>query len=230
MLVSHRYRFIYMKTVKTAGTSVESYFERFCMPDGVWTPLHGRPEYESSTGIIGFRGGKKPHDCKWWNHMSAELVREKIGIDVWCDYFKFCVIRNPFEKCISAFEHLGRKHQVDEQLLSSRACYSGMSPEQIRFCDFVEKHPPIDRDKYLIGEEFCMDDVIRFESLTSDIRRICDRLGVPFETNYLPAFKAKIRRLEATAEALYTDRTRTLVSNNFRFEIDRFGYKFPLSA
>lgn len=29
MLVSHRYKFIYTKTVKTASTSVESFFERF---------------------------------------------------------------------------------------------------------------------------------------------------------------------------------------------------------
>ncbi len=56
MLVSHRYRFIYTKTMKTGGTSVESYFERFCMPDGEWTQSHGREEYVSDAGIIGFRG------------------------------------------------------------------------------------------------------------------------------------------------------------------------------
>jgi hypothetical protein len=54
MLISHRYRFICTKTVKTAGTSVENFFEEFCMPEGEWTESHGRDEYESPTGIISY--------------------------------------------------------------------------------------------------------------------------------------------------------------------------------
>jgi len=47
MLVSHRYRFIYTKTIKTGGTSVESYFEPYCMADGEWTESQKRDEYIS---------------------------------------------------------------------------------------------------------------------------------------------------------------------------------------
>ena len=56
MLVSHRYKFIFTKTVKTAGTSIESYFEKYCMPEGEWKESHNREEYVSETGIIGYRG------------------------------------------------------------------------------------------------------------------------------------------------------------------------------
>ena len=106
MLVSHRYKFIYTKTRKTAGSSVESYFEPFCMGEGEWTERHFREEYVSAAGIIGFRG--KPANmgaARWWNHMPARLIRERLGEDTWRSYFKFCVIRNPFEKAISAFYH-----------------------------------------------------------------------------------------------------------------------------
>ena len=41
MLISHRKQFIYTKTAKTAGTSVESYFEKYCMPEGKWQFSHG---------------------------------------------------------------------------------------------------------------------------------------------------------------------------------------------
>ncbi|KPA10844.1 hypothetical protein MHK_008953, partial [Candidatus Magnetomorum sp. HK-1] len=47
MLVSHRHKFIYTKTFKTAGTSVESYFEPFCMNDGEWSRSHPRDQYIS---------------------------------------------------------------------------------------------------------------------------------------------------------------------------------------
>ena len=93
MLVSHRYKFIYTKTRKTAGSSVESYFEPFCMPDGEWTQRHFREEYVSDAGIIGFRGNPaKAGDAYWWNHMPARMIRRRLGEDTWRSYFKFCVI------------------------------------------------------------------------------------------------------------------------------------------
>lgn len=138
MLVSHGYRFIYTKTRKTAGTSVESYFEPFCMRDGEWSQRHfreEREEYVSPAGIIGYRstwserrararhrGLVGPRDrtglsriqtveagaACWWNHMPAWLIREQLGDEIWKGYSKFCVIRHPFEKAISAYYHSKR--------------------------------------------------------------------------------------------------------------------------
>ena len=163
MLISHRYRFIYTKTAKTAGTSVESFFERFCMPEGEWTQSHARDEYETSSGVIGFRGANRPKDAKWWNHMPAVCIKKLIGQDIWANYYKFCVVRNPFDKCISAFCHIGKDHGLQDPSLSS---------EQQRFFDYIQKAAVIDRDKYLREGEFCIDDFIRFEDLEAGIERV----------------------------------------------------------
>ncbi len=56
MLVSYRKKFIYTKTAKPAGTSVESFFEQYCMPEGEWEFTHASEEYVSKEGIIGYRG------------------------------------------------------------------------------------------------------------------------------------------------------------------------------
>ena len=103
MLVSHRKKFIFTKTAKTAGTSVESYFEKYCMPEGEWQQSHTREEYISETGIIGYRG-KKPPETKFYGHMSASEIKGYLGPEVWEDYFKFTVIRNPFDKLVSGFK------------------------------------------------------------------------------------------------------------------------------
>ena len=102
MLVSHRKKFIFTKTKKTAGTSVESVFEPYCLPEGTWKQTHYTPERISADGIIGYRGngGQK---AIFWNHMPAELIRNRIGEDIWNEYFKFTVIRNPFDKLVSGF-------------------------------------------------------------------------------------------------------------------------------
>jgi len=39
MILSHRYRFIFLKTMKTAGASVEMSISRFCGLDDIITPI-----------------------------------------------------------------------------------------------------------------------------------------------------------------------------------------------
>src|SRR4029453_8467383 len=122
MLVSHRHRFIYTKTMKTAGTSVEVYFEPYCMPAGTWQFSHHRSQQISDAGIIGFRGPRQHRpEVKWWNHMPAATIRERVGPEVWDGYFKFCVIRNPFDKAISVF-HFAKAH---------RARWGGLQPREL---------------------------------------------------------------------------------------------------
>jgi hypothetical protein len=221
MLVSHRYKFIYTKTVKTGSTSVESYFERFCFPDGQWEQLHHREAYESTDGIVGYRGlASDVTFRKWYNHMSAALIRERLGEKIWNTSFKFCVIRDPFEKAISAFEHFGRDHFP----LSA----PGIVTEQERFLHWLKEiGPPIDRDKYMIDGQVCIDDFIRYETLYVDIERICVRLRLPWDPSLLPFFKRGMRRQTAQISNLYTPAAIDLVARLYDFEINHFDYNLP---
>lgn len=229
MLVSHRHRFIYTKTAKTGGTSVESFFERFCMPDGAWKQLHARDEYVSEHGIIGFRGKEPPSGTKWWNHMPASAIKAAVGDTVWESYFKFCVVRNPFEKCISAFYfHGGVRHASPRLTKDTR--HDELGAERQRFIEFLQRQMPVDRDTYMIDGSFCLDAMIRYEVLETDIQRICDRIGVPYDRKYVPEFKRGFRPPDATAGSLYTRRSRELVERAFAFELQFFGYRFPADS
>ncbi|MCF8262161.1 MAG: sulfotransferase family protein [Melioribacteraceae bacterium] len=225
MLVSHKYKFIYTKTLKTAGTSIESYFERFCMHDGEFQQLHYREEYESEVGIVGRRRlGSK--ESKWWNHMPAKNIKENLGDEIWNSYFKFCSIRNPYEKCISYFEHLGKKKKISlTENLKAFLRYPTYTNEQRQFLIILKRGRMVDRNKYLIDGEFCLDDYIRFENLNSDIERICKILSIPFEPEYIPTFKSEFRRPKATVDKLYTQKSIDLVRTMFAYEFEKFGYK-----
>ncbi len=103
VLVSFHKQFIYTKTIKTAGTSVEVFFEPYCLaPDG-YERVHFRAETITDYGIVGFRGGNMPAGTLWYNHMPAARIREYLGADVWNECFKFCAIRNPFDKLVSMY-------------------------------------------------------------------------------------------------------------------------------
>ncbi len=165
-------KFIYTQTLKTGGTSVESYFEKYCMRDGEWVFARGRPEYVSETGIIGCRGNNYAN-FNWYNHMSAYEIKKRVENKIWNEYFKFCVIRNPYNKLISAFFHFEVK----------RNNLSGSKEELIKlFREWArtEKRMRVDRDKYLIGSNICMNAFIRTESMLIDLENVCNKLGRAF--------------------------------------------------
>ena len=223
MLVSHRYNFIYTKTAKTGGTSVESYFERFCMSDDEWTLRHGRDEYASQFGIVGFRGATRPKNCTYWHHMPAALIKEKVGKEVWDKYFKFCVIRNPYDKVISAFYDMQRANYPSIDLLD-------VNDERSKFGKWLLHNKltiPTDKNACVINGKFCLDDVVRYETLESELERICVRLGIPWEPTTLPTFKAGFRPKNAKVVDLYTEKSKKIVEATFAFELEYFKYSFP---
>ena len=223
MLVSHRYNFIYTKTAKTGGTSVESYFERFCMSDDEWTLSHGRDEYASQFGIVGFRGATRPKNCTYWNHMPAALIKEKVGKEVWDKYFKFCVIRNPYDKVISAFYDMQRANYPSIDLLD-------VNDERSKFGKWLLHNKliiPTEKDFCVINGKFCLDDVVRYETMASELERICVRLGIPWEPTTLPTFKAGFRPKNAKVVDLYTEESKKIVEAAFAFELEYFKYSFP---
>lgn len=224
MLISHRKAFIYTKTLKTAGTSIEAYFEPFCMPEGVWVFSHAREEYVSSAGIIGFRGAEIPAHAKWWNHMSAEVIREQIGEVIWNSYHRFCAIRNPFDKVVSAFFFFARRNSAE----SGARADASLASIKTDFATWVKnKRFPVDRDKYVIDGVVCMDDVIRYERLGEDLARLCARLGIEFEPDKVPSLKAGFRPEHIAIRELYTPQTKDIVARAYAFELDAFGYEFP---
>jgi len=211
MLVSHRKRFIYTKTYKTAGTSVESYFEQYCMPDGEWTLRHLREAYVGDCGIIGYRGTNST-DEYWYNHMPAGEIRDKIGDAIWREYFKFCVVRNPFDKLVSAFffENKKGEHSVAE------------------FRDWVKLRGFVtDRNQYVIDNTVCIDYFIRYESLAEGIAHVCGIIGVPFEPDRIQTFKSGHRDRQIALCDLYDPATIKIVQDRFGFELEHFGYGPP---
>lgn len=227
MLISHRYRFIYTKTIKTGGTSTESFFERFCLPDGEWTQQHSMDETETIAGVIGHRGGnRKAANPRWWNHMPAKEIKRLAGDAVWESYFKFCVIRNPYEKCISAYDHFVIRNRMPLDTSEFENDH-GLTKEQIRFLAYVSKSMPRDRDKYVIDGSLCVDDVIHYENLEADIQRICRLLALPCDLSYLPKFKAGLRQDTSTAARLYSQKALDVVERLYAYEISEFGYSRP---
>lgn len=218
MLVSHRKKFIYIKTIKTAGTSVESYFEKYCMPEGEWNYSEGREEYYGDTGIIGYRGSIQD-DIKYYSHMPGKEIKSHVGDEVWDRYFKFCVIRNPFDKMISLFYFMRKENQIFVDPNSS---------DVEQFKKWILNHVKAsDNYLYLIDGKVCVDFFIKYENLVNDIHYVCDRLDIPFEPAAIPRFKAGHRDKSIPISSFYDDESISIINKVYALEIELFNYKLP---
>ena len=244
VLVSHRKRFIYLKTEKTAGTSVETFFEPYCFPEGAWTESLRRDATVGPEGIVGRRAfgrtevGAEPP--AWFNHMPAAQIRAQLGNDVWASYFKFANIRNPFDKLVSAFHMLKANAAQEPALFRFRRRIAGLRgrgqpldrargrSEIEQFRGWVSHGGHMnDRDAYVIDGEVCVDYFIRYEHLNEDVLHVCELLGVASGQMALPRHRTDTRHHRIPVRDYYDGATERTVRKRYALEFELFGYEMP---
>ena len=237
MIVSHRHRFVFIKTHKTAGTSVEISLSRFAGAEDVITPVAAADEAaRKDLGLApqNHQGAFNPLPDLWavtpfsrkrrvlkrwrekrrfYNHMSALEARNRLGHRVWSDYFTFCFERNPFDKVVSDyFWVLGAKRGAAER----------------SFDDHVRRgRLPRDWGKYTVGGELAVDFVGRFERLGEDLQRICEHVGIDDFDGWLPRLKGAWRDPASKPyQNFIGPEARRRIEELYRHELDHFGYRF----
>lgn len=221
MLVSHRKQFIFIKSAKTAGTSVEEYFERWCLPEGGYAAAHLRPAEITPQGVVGARH-KKFHATSggYISHLIAESIRDKIGPEIWNRYFKFTCTRNPYDKAVSWF-HM-RLPKEDRQNLAEKDFERAR--EMFRNWLVILPSTPNDEPYAAIHGRIIVDGVIRYEHLMTDLETVCKRVNVPFDPDGMPRRKTGKRAGFPGYREYYTPETKAIIQERSAWEFETFGY------
>jgi len=211
VIVSHKHQFIFVKTRKTAGTSIEVFLEPLCGEEDVVTPVS--PRYQDSE-----TAAHRPRNQQGYsNHAAAGKIRELVGESVWNGYYKFSVERKPWDKMVSMYWWRKYQYKIEDDFPSF--CRKAIwEPNNIYTC-------PSDYHFYTIDSDLCVDNVIQFETLMNDFSSVCDQLNLG-GVEALPRAKAKIRTEKKPYSEYYDDELRDLVAQRFRNEIELFGYEF----
>ena len=158
--------------------------------------------------------GQKPE------HPDATLLKRYAG-EAWDTYFKFCFVRNPYDRVVSDFKWRQRERAPIRFAEYLRRLEDPGRPDP----EGVVPHPYDNWGLYTIGGSIAADYVGRFENFLSDFETICATVGLPFRPEALPHAKASTERA-GTYREWYGPEEKAIVRRVFAKEIEHFDYSF----
>ena len=218
MPVSHPHRAIFVHIPKTAGTSIEAVLG-----------MHGGrhdigvvPYFNQVTDYEHLYGGPL-------QHMSAQSIRAVLNDEaLFRSYFKFAIVRNPWDRLVSALAWTDQKwvrgealseDQFDRQVrqIHGALCAARASGRPLQLPAFLQPQSP-----FVLGAdgELLVDYIGRYERLEADWQAITERLALQ---SPLPS---RMKSHHRDYREYYTPETRAMVGEMFASDVSRFGYTF----
>ena len=205
-MISHKHKFIFLHLPKTGGTSILKPLHKLC------------DESKFKTG----------HPKLRLVDNSYHLIGKSTDIKLPADYAVYTIVRNPFQRVVSAFFYL--KSRVSKWQNDLNFC----TKHELDRCNFSEfvKYKLNDVSHYfhfrnIIGDYILkkdigrVDSIGRFETLQQDFDIICDKIGIPCQQ--LP-HENKSKHKHYTE--YYNEETREIVAEKYAEDIECFGYEF----
>ena len=233
MIVNHQHRFIFLKTSKTAGTSIEIALSACCDQRDIVTPVSEEDE-RLREAAVGWRAtsyyapwyAHNPRDWyrrmvqqkkKLWyyNHIPARKLMARLDSTVWQSYFKFCVARNPWDRVISQYHWRYRDLPAQQR--------PGM--DDFLNSSHVRSLQRKGHGLYMKNGQPLVDKVLRFESLGDELDELKQTLNLPGALA-LPHAKGGHRQDKRHYRDVLTTAQRDRIADLFAPEIALMGYRF----
>ena len=234
MIINHKYKFIFFKTKKTGGTSMEVALSKFCQDNDTIT----------SEFTVNKLGNFKNRNIGLSHMTASDLHKVRFnplfeGKDFFQPYFKFTIIREPIDTFISHFFHLystkrvgyikgNYKDNIDKETIEKRGLT--LPPNINDWIKQLKENKDILRDIstsnhdiYSINGTPCVDDFITYSrdsgpgsKMYEDCSRISNKLNLPENLADL-FFTSRYKTTSRVRDKVYL----TQESLNFIEEISR---------
>lgn len=254
MIISHKHRFIFVHCRKAAGSSLVCSLSRYLGPadlqfsaitDGIplniYPPRRVVKEALQSMSIGDFLS-VLVRKRSFWRTVSNSIKKryaDRLGRspahapaaavaaafpDEWRDYFKFCVVRNPWDKTLSDYFWKTKRMQnppgLDEYVdaLENGHALRGIVPKNHR-----------NWEMYTIHDKVAVDHVVRFEDLVSGLSQALAHTSVNWD-GWLPHMKKGMGtekdRPQRDYRGYFSGHAAQVVGSLYEKEIHEFEYKF----
>ncbi len=151
-MISHKYKYIFIHIPKTAGTSIKKHL----------VSLRSPLDHKSPQDPLDYLGHNKLSyfECKYKNIEG---------------FFKFCFIRNPYERMTSLYKYAKNLLKFDLSFLEF-CQHVRMGEKFINNVIWEEHYEP--QSNYISTK---IDFIGKVENINSDFKKICDNLNIPHQ-------------------------------------------------
>ena len=213
-MISYDKRCIFIHIPKCGGTSVE---------DIIWPRPEDRIEANLWMGFISEYHNK--YQTGGLQHLLARQIRDEVGLGVFESFYKFAIVRNPWDRIVSQFAYM----QSRPDLMN----FVGMHPKTefknylrlIKKKQHVQWKPQID---FLLDDDgtLLVDRICRLECLEKDLNEIFDVLGVCWDRDKTAHANQSKRQ---SIDHYYPDQESIdMVSDIYSNDIKFLNYRFDL--
>ena len=212
MIVSHRHRFIFFAVPRTGTHAVRAALEPFLGPED-WQQEELLRQVCSPLPAL----RRIVH-----GHISLRQAQAHLPEAVWRTYFKFAFVRDPHDRCVSAFAMLNRHNAgyAGNETAIMKRTLTGLKGA-VSAADF-RRLVLVRPQAYLLMDEdgrLGMDFIGRYERLQDSFAEVCRRIGIPEQR--LAVVNATDHR---PWEDYYDDELRRLVTRFYRRDFEMLGY------
>ena len=236
MIISFKYKFIFIKTYKTAGSSIESYLYQFLSANDIYAHtvdnngINCWGEFDPENKLSNFfdkdtyneRISKK---LRFYAHMPAWLIKDRLDIyskklkfDIFNNFYKFAVIRNPFDLVVS--DYFWRKNSNFMNEKSFDEIIQELKNNKYQTHGLLNLNKLMD----IKQQDILCDYIIKYENLNEELLKVFNKLKIPFNGK-LEIFKKRFDR-DRDYQKFYDESSKKLVEDIFSKEIDMFKYNF----
>lgn len=153
-------------------------------------------------------------------HLLAHQVRSEVGPEVFSAYFKFTVVRNPWDKAVSGYVYMDEREDLRDYVGMKRGAEFNTYLDLIARKRHVQWEPQSNfvRDE---NNEPLLDFVGRFENYPAAVAEVLQRIGVGPQP--LPHENRSERR---PYQSYYDREAKERVASLYAADIRTFGYEY----
>lgn len=222
MIISHKYRFMFVHIYKVAGMSVRTALDPYTSTSHkiqrfILGKMLNKIQHFDYHGSWYLSTKMMPRIGYYHSHITAGEAKRIMGREKFDSFYKFAFVRNPWDWMTSIYRYESQsashpKHKKTKELTGFEEFLDGMKNSQFKKqSDFI-----FDEN----GRQL-VDFVGRFENLEQDFQIVCRKIGI--QTS-LPHTNSTTK--QKTYRQYYKPHTEHMVRELLADDIENFGYQF----
>ncbi|MBY5956614.1 sulfotransferase family protein [Membranicola marinus] len=216
-MIDHKHKVIFIHIPKCAGSSVEKAFEV--------RPQKGEWEKANYTTLMGWCDKNKIH----LQHATPQQLIDYgyISKQQWNDYYKFIIVRNPYDRAFSDYKYISFMHNLYgsfNDFIQGTGPYQKVMNSKKNIIYRGDHLYPQSTFFFLDNKHIAYNQVIKFENIREGLQNVINDLNLP--SKFFDTRINKSLKIFDHYSLFYNRERKKLINNYYENDLQLLNYEF----